>query len=422
MAYDLVGKTLNQYKLVEVIGTGGLATVYKAFQPSLERWVAVKVLHTSDKVMLARFKREGKAVARLRHRNILIVHEYNEVDGIPYIAMEYVEGGTLTDYLKGEPREWTDVVSLAIPVGEALHYAHLHGLVHRDIKPSNILMAQEDWPLLADFGLVKMQEAADNITDTGEIMGTPGYIPPEQATGKEATPQSDIYSLGVIMFEMIAGRLPFKHNNLNQILLFHIMDDAPPPTEFNPNCPPQLERIILKGMQRNPDDRFINMHEMVAALNMFATTAGVPHLATTLGTRRRLDVSTTELSAVSPATGLINRKTSSGAQLLLSKQNITLDLPAPHPKENDLIIGRVHGDRRVEVDLTPFDGLDGGVSRRHARLIKDGDQWLIEDLGSLNGTFVNETQLAPSKPTLLQNNDLIRCSVLAFIFLEDSSG
>ncbi len=417
MFYDLVGKTLNQYKLVEVIGTSELATVYKAFQPSLERWVAVKVLHTSDKAMTARFKREGKVVARLRHRNILIVHEYNEVDGFPFIAMEYIEGGTLSDLLDGNPKDWTDVIALIIPVGEALHYAHQHGLVHRDVKPSNILMAQEDWPLLADFGLVKMQESVDAITDTGEIMGTPGYIPPEQATGQEATAQSDIYSLGVIMFEMITGRLPFDHQSYNQMLLFHIMDDAPPPTQFNPDCPPALEQIIMKAMERRPEDRYANMHEMVAALNMFATSAGVPHLATSLRTRRLADVPTTELKSNVPPSSTINLNRGSDVQLLFTKQNVTLDLPMPHPEENDLIIGRAHGDSRVEVDLTPFDGFDAGVSRRHARLIKDGDQWLIEDLGSLNGTFVNDSQLTPNEPMPLKSNDLIRCSVLAFIFL-----
>ena len=137
-------------------------------------------------------------------------------------------------------------------------------------------------------------------------------------------------------------------------------------------------------------------------------------------TRRLSDTSTAELkSNTPPETGVINRKKSSGAQLLFTKQNVTLDLPMPHPQENDLIIGRVHGDRRVEVDLTPFDGLDAGVSRRHARLIKDEDQWLIEDLGSLNGTFVNDTLIAPSEPIPLKDNDLIRCSILAFIFLEN---
>ncbi|MCB0154170.1 MAG: serine/threonine protein kinase, partial [Anaerolineae bacterium] len=173
MTNDLIGSTLGQYTLVSVIGEGGLATVYKAHQTNLDRWVAVKVLHSKDQNVLARFEREAKTVAQLRHRNILMVYEYGLTDDRPYIAMEYVEEGTLENYLNNEPMDWMRAVSIGMAMAEALHYAHQHGLIHRDVKPSNILMPQPDWPLLADFGLVKMSNQEKALTATGMIMGTP---------------------------------------------------------------------------------------------------------------------------------------------------------------------------------------------------------------------------------------------------------
>ncbi len=158
MSTDLIGQTLGKYKLIEIIGTGGMATVYKAAQTNLERWVALKVLHYQEKVALVRFEREAKAIAMLRHRNILIVYDYGKENDLPYLVMEYVQGGTLCNQLLGEPMDWFKAVTLILPVAEALNYAHKQGIIHRDVKPSNILMAQEDWPLLADFGLVKLSQ------------------------------------------------------------------------------------------------------------------------------------------------------------------------------------------------------------------------------------------------------------------------
>ncbi|MCB0164090.1 MAG: serine/threonine protein kinase, partial [Anaerolineae bacterium] len=151
MALDLVGKTLGGYRLDRLIGEGGMASVYKGYQESLKRWVAVKVLYYQEATSLARFQLEAKAIASLRHRNILIIYEYGDEEGMPYIAMEYIEGGTLEDRLNGMPLGWRQVVNLSIPIAEALHYAHNHKIIHRDVKPSNILMPQDDWPLLADF-------------------------------------------------------------------------------------------------------------------------------------------------------------------------------------------------------------------------------------------------------------------------------
>ncbi|NIO68957.1 MAG: protein kinase, partial [Anaerolineae bacterium] len=208
MENALGGQTLGQYQLVERLGRGGMATVYKAYQPSLDRYVAVKVLSTflaQDPDFTARFQREARAVANLNHPNILPVYDYGQERELIYIVMRYVEGGTLQDML-GQSLDLDTTVEIIAQVGGALDYAHQRGLVHRDVKPSNVLMAEGSWALLSDFGLVRMTRASTRITKTGVAMGTPTYIAPEQAQDRDVDGRSDIYSLGVVLFEMLTGR------------------------------------------------------------------------------------------------------------------------------------------------------------------------------------------------------------------------
>jgi serine/threonine protein kinase len=420
MAKDLVGKTLGQYELVEIAGEGGLATVYKAYQHTLERWVAVKVLHVRDREMLARFKREARAVALLRHRNILMVYQYSEDDGWPYIAMEYVEGGTLEDYLQGEPMDWADVVNMTLGIADALREAHQHGLIHRDVKPANIMLPQRDWPLLTDFGLVKIPDEV-SITMTGVVIGTPAYIAPELALGKKANHRADIYSLGVVMFEMITGRWPFMFDNPNLLMLAHISEAVPAPRELNPACPPNLEKVILKCLEKSPDDRYPDMQTMIDALSKILgestlpfSAAGVPHEqgSADMPPRPTKGLRTSTKGMPKPP-----QRRSQAAQILLSDENITLTVPEPPPGQNGLVIGRTHGQTKVDIDLGPYGAAKAGISRQHARLNKIDSTWQIDDLGSMNGTYVNDKKVKPGKPKSLKSGDVIRCSMLSFVFL-----
>lgn len=419
MSKNLVGKTLGQYELVEIAGEGGLATVYKAYQRSLDRWVAVKVLHIQQEEVLARFKREAKVIALLRHRNILTVYEYGEQDGSPYIAMEYVEHGTLETHLKalqGKPMDLYQVISVSMAIADALDHAHQQGLVHRDIKPSNILMPQPDWPLLADFGLVKMTESQKSLTMTGVILGTPSYIAPEQALGRSADARSDMYALGVIMFEMITGRLPFTYKQANRQMLAHISEAPPAPRDLNPTCPPPLEAIILKAMEKTPDDRYANMQEMIEALRnlLGSSTIPIPSQSAIFDTPARpVSEFMPELAPAPPAQAEpVNDKR---AVIQLANKNLTISLPMPG--QAGLIIGRTHHTSHADVDLGPHGAAEAGISRRHARLIKSGQEWQIEDLGSLNGTYINNTKIPPGTPTPLHDGDTVRCSLLSFTFL-----
>lgn len=417
MTTDLLGKTLGQYKLVHLIGEGGIATVYKAYQQSLDRWVAVKVLHSDDQNVLARFEREAKAVAKLRHRNILMVYEYGIEENLPYIAMELVEEGTLENYLIGKPMEWAKAVNIAVHLADALHYAHQRGLIHRDVKPSNILMPQEDWPLLADFGLVKVSDEDKVLTATGMIMGTPSYIAPEQARGEKIGIHADMYALGVILFEMIAGRLPFAYENANYLMLAHIQEEPPLPQEFNPHCPDNVEKIILKALEKSPEDRYTDMETMGAALRR-ALRSSAPHLVASGSTTIQISHETTSLDPESVENLRPKQDQSTppkGVRFLLPEKSVSI--PIPLPAKNGLIIGRSHGANQVDVDLGPHGAADSGISRRHSRLTKQDNIWFLDDLSSLNGTYVNNVKLTPDTPVPLKNGDIVQFGQMYLIFL-----
>lgn len=421
MTTNLLGKTLGQYKLVHLIGEGGIATVYKAYQQSLDRWAAVKVLHSDDQNVLARFEREAKAVANLRHRNILMVYEYGIEENLPYIAMEIVEEGTLENYLTGKPMEWTKAVNIALHLANALHYAHQRGLIHRDVKPSNILMPQEDWPLLADFGLVKVSDEDRALTATGMIMGTPSYIAPEQARGEKIGIHADMYALGVILFEMIAGRLPFAYENANYLMLAHIQEEPPSPREFNPNCPENVEKIILKALEKSPEDRYTDMETMGAALRR-ALRSSAPYLVDSDSSTIQMSNETASLTGPEPSENFRPQQDQpappKGVRFLLPEKNISI--PLPEPEKNGLIVGRTYGANQVDIDLGPHGAVELGISRRHSRLTKQDDIWLIDDLSSLNGTHVNNVKLTPDTPVPLKNGDVIQLGRMYLIFLTSS--
>jgi len=416
MPENLIGRTLDEYELESLIGEGAQATVYKAYQPELERYVAVKVVTQGYRDMLTRFKQEAKTIAALRHPNIMVVHDYGEYDGYIYFVMEYVEGGTLQDRLLGEPMPWINVIGLSIPVASALQHAHERGLIHRDVKPTNILMPQEDWPLLADFGLVKVKRADGSsvmarttpLTDSGLVVGTPAYIAPEQANNDEIDARADMYALGVILFEMVTGRLPFEYANPNRLMIAHLTETPPSPSELNPNCPPELEDVILKALQKTPDNRFPNMNAMVDALKEAIGTATLPFPTFTSSARPPALAEN-----VHPQAG--QAASLSVPQILLPTQNVTLALPDPAKKS--FIIGRSSSHHKADIDLGPYGAFDAGISRKHAQLVKQGANWQIEDLDSRNGTYVNDVQVQPGTSVTLKNGDTIRCGDLPFIFL-----
>ncbi|MBI5955741.1 MAG: serine/threonine protein kinase, partial [Chloroflexi bacterium] len=262
--YDLTGKTLGPYRIIEQLGRGGMATVYKAYEPSLDRYVALKILasfYAEDEAFRSRFKREATAIAKLEHPNILPIYSFGEEMGISYIAMKYVPGGTLKDRLgKLLDPLWT--ARLITQIAEALDYAHKRGVIHRDVKPANVLLTEEGWPLLSDFGIAKMLEGTAYATQSGAVLGTPQYMSPEQGQGQKVDKRADIYALGVILFEMLTGRVPFDADTPAAVIIKHIMSPLPMPREVNPDLSEGMERVILKAMAKNPEDRFQTAGEL----------------------------------------------------------------------------------------------------------------------------------------------------------------
>jgi serine/threonine protein kinase len=269
---NLIGQSLGRFHIREQIGEGGMAIVYKAYDTRLERDVAVKIIRRgafpADHLehMLKRFEREARALARLSHTNILKVLDYGEYEGSPYLVLEYLPGGTLKQKM-GKPIPWRDAIRTLIPVAEALEYAHERGIIHRDIKPSNILLTEANQPLLTDFGIAKILETNDTttLTGTGMGVGTPEYMAPEQWTG-QATSQSDIYSLGIVLYEMVTGRKPYTADTPAAILLMQATEPLPRPTSFVPDLPEGVEKTLIKALTRNPRDRFESMKAFSEAM------------------------------------------------------------------------------------------------------------------------------------------------------------
>jgi len=278
---NLTGQQLGAYRLQTPLGEGGMAFVYRAYQPGVERSVAVKILprqYSRDAEFLSRFNREAKVVANLQHPHILAVFDYGQANDFTYIVMPLLEGGTLTDKLKEGPFTLDQISRVMAQVGDALDYAHAQGIVHRDIKPSNVLLDTRGNCLLSDFGIARIVEGSEALTDTGKILGTPSYMAPEQGQGHPADARSDIYALGIILYEMLTGRVPFKAETPVAIVIKHIHSPLPLPSQMNPSISPAVEEVVLKALAKKPDDRYQTATAMSQALNkaIAATPAVVP--------------------------------------------------------------------------------------------------------------------------------------------------
>lgn len=268
---NYVGKQIDRYRVIEKLGTGGMAVVYKAFDTRLEREVALKLIRTDEipasqhERLMKRFEREAKAQARFSHPNIVPVHDYGEVDGSPYIVMAYVPGGTLKQKT-GKPINVQTALDWLIPIADALAYAHELGVVHRDIKPSNILFDQKGRPMLADFGVAKVLESNEaTLTGTGMGVGTPEYMAPEQWQGK-VSEASDQYALGVVLYELITGQKPFTADTPAAIILMQANDPLIAPSKLVRDIPEGLEKVLYMALASRPEDRYENMASFKKAL------------------------------------------------------------------------------------------------------------------------------------------------------------
>jgi serine/threonine-protein kinase len=263
----LIGTLLcNRFRLDEKIGSGGMSTVYRAFDETLERWVAIKVLladMSQDEDQLERFRREARAAARLAHPHVVTVIDAGEDDGRPFIVFEYVEGETLKERIRRFGRlPVAEAIAYAIEIGRALSAAHAERIVHRDVKPQNVLIDPEGRAKVTDFGIARSLEL-DGLTAAGRVLGTTDYVAPEQAIGDGATEQSDIYSLGVCLWEMLTGDVPFKGENQVAVAMQHVRDPLPDVTHLRPEVSAVLASIVDRSTRKELQNRYTTVDEMV---------------------------------------------------------------------------------------------------------------------------------------------------------------
>ncbi|HLF02932.1 MAG TPA: serine/threonine-protein kinase, partial [Anaerolineales bacterium] len=233
---NLTGSMLGAHHILQQIGYGGMSTVYIAYQPGLERLVALKVMpevYTQNPKAVERFAQEARIIARLEHPNIIPIYDFAREGGLTYLTMRYVQAGTAKEILHQGPLSLPDAARILNDIAGALDYAHARGVIHRDVKPANILVDKEGHAYLTDFGIAKLTEATTELTGTASV-GTPAYMAPEQTLNKPITAQSDVYSLGITLFEMLTGRRPFDGNSTMATALMHVNNPVPSPSEFNP--------------------------------------------------------------------------------------------------------------------------------------------------------------------------------------------
>ncbi|MFC1489536.1 SUMF1/EgtB/PvdO family nonheme iron enzyme, partial [Thermodesulfobacteriota bacterium] len=270
------------YQIVDRLGVGGMATVFKAYQPRMDRYVALKVMarhFSKNPEFVSRFSQEARVIAKLEHPHILPVYDFGESEGYTYLAMRIVEGGSLSDLIKRHRKLELDQISRIVSqVGGGLDYAHKKGVIHRDFKPGNVLIDEFENCLLTDFGIAKLVEVTSHLTQTGGILGTPTYISPEQGSGQPIDSRSDIYSLGVVLYQMVVGVVPYKADTPMAVIYKHIHDPLPLPRHRVPDLPESVERVILKALAKDPDDRHATAIELADSLQSAVETFSGPLL------------------------------------------------------------------------------------------------------------------------------------------------
>jgi serine/threonine protein kinase len=267
----VLGTLLNgRFRLEEQIGSGGMSTVYRAFDEVLERSVAIKVMHASiaeDGIQLERFRREARTAAKMQHPHVVTVIDAGEDEGHPFIVLEYVEGETLKDRIRRcGPLPVAEAVAYAIEIGRALQAAHAERLVHRDVKPQNVLIDPEGRAKVTDFGITRSLDDAEGLTATGRVLGTTDYVSPEQALGEVVTEQSDIYSLGIVLFEMLVGRVPFRAESQVGVAMKHVREPMPDVQRLRPEMSAALAAVVERSTAKEKKNRYLTVAEMLVDL------------------------------------------------------------------------------------------------------------------------------------------------------------
>ena len=456
---------IGPYQLIELLGRGGMAVVYKALQPALRRYVAVKVLLpelANAPGFRARFQEEAETVARLDHPHILAIHDYGQATEGSYIVMPLITGGTLREWL-GQTQPLEGALGVFSQILDAVQYAHTRQppIVHRDIKPTNILMRDGEWPLLADFGLARILEPSASGKQGGNVAGTPEYMAPELCRALPADHRPDLYALGIMLYKVLAGRVPFQAPNPTDVMLQQVKEAVPPVRTFNPDLSPIWDDVLERCLAKNPDERYPSAKAMDEAIRAAwrqteqaiaaPHTVGSPNLSQlqTLARRALTEQNwpraislCSEILAINPVHGAtlellaqahegLHRQaaTLQGQVGIDLRQQLTAALqvtmaPPAEPAPAALTVqrgaqpGRVYALDGSAVRLGRGDDnavqvKDAAMSRHHCEIRWQDSRYVVQDLGSSNGTYLNGNKVSEAP---LSNGDVIRTGGQVFKF------
>jgi serine/threonine protein kinase len=379
---SILGNRIGPYQIEELLGQGGMAAVYKAYHPALDRYVAIKLMDAdlgNEPDFIERFRREARVIARLDNSHIVPVYDSDEHHGQPYIVLKLIDGQTLRDRLRAAPLSKLEIQKVVNAVGDGLQYAHNRGILHRDIKPSNVLIGADGKIYITDFGLARILENASSLTGD-MIVGTPHYISPEQAINSQMLNEgTDIYSFGVMIYEMVTGCLPFDADTAFSVIEEHMHKDPPSPTSVKPDVPEEVSRVILKALAKQRGDRYAKVIDLVHAF----TGAWFPKAI-------QDEISSSTMEAL----GIAALFAENGQSFAVAQETVVLGRNVP--LKNIL----------NDIDLTSLD-TKKIISRQHAKIQRENNEFVLQDLGSRNGTFVNGSRLAPTEPHTLVSGDVI---------------
>lgn len=407
-SHQLIGKKIAAYEILDFLGRGAMAHVYKARHSQLNRFVALKLLHnryTSEPDFVQQFTEEAQNLAQLRHPNIVQIYDADISGEYPYLAMEFIDGLTLKSIIKGYRDKFTRIslvrsLRIIYSIGLALSYAHQRGVIHRDVKPSNVLFENSGRVVLADFGLARLLSRQKDI-ETGMIIGTPAYMSPEQALGQPCGTRADLYSLAVISYELLTGEVPFIEDNPLAIAMKHVSEAPVPPRSIVPEIPIEVEKIVLRSMAKNPNERYDTVNEFLHDLTKVRLRIKTARLATASLTSLKQSSGDVK-SWTAPA----RPKDQDGDQVCIHFVDTGQIMNLEMGKE--YTIGRKHKSQSVipDIDLSLFNAYDWGISRLHASITSRQDSVSITDIGSSNGTWVNGKRIPANQPAQLKHGDI----------------
>lgn len=342
----------GRHKILKELGKGSMGVVYQAHDPQIDRLVALKVLRpdrVATEEFLQRFMKEAKAIGRLSHPNIVVVYDVGEDQGTAYIAMEFVEGKPLDEIVKSESFHSEEIIDLGLQVAEALDYAHRKGIVHRDIKPSNIILQPDGQIKITDFGIARIEDPeATQQTQAGEILGTPAYMSPEQVLGQPVDGRSDLFSLGVILYELATGRRPFRGDNITTIFRNITAEDPQEPLLINPALPPELSRIVVRCLAKSPENRFGSGKDLAEALRNCCGVAPVSPEIVLPPTRKWKE------AAILISASLVLMICLAGVIIYLITKEPSLPPPAPAPPATAPLSTTAPKLGALKIDSSPF--------------------------------------------------------------------